>query len=74
MGETRPWVGSGLCMVSFEPEAVMTCCSFVPANCPNTALVMAEDGCIVKLYMKRLDVVAMAAEVWGNGWMVGMVS
>lgn len=31
-GEIFPWVASGLCMVSFEPDAVMICCSFVPAN------------------------------------------
>ncbi len=46
-------------MVSFDPEAVMICCSFVPANCPSTADVIAEGGCIVKLYMNMELVVAM---------------
>lgn len=50
-------------MVSFEPEAVTICCSFVPENCPNTADVIDDGGCIVKLYMNIELVVAMMA-----GW------
>ena len=46
-------------MVSLDPEAVMICCSFVPANCPKTAEVMADGGCTVKLYMNMELVVAM---------------
>ena len=61
-GKTRPTVGSGLWIVSFEPDAVTICCSFVPANCPKIVLVIAEGGCIVKLYKNRFEVVAMIAE------------
>ena len=46
-------------MVRSEPEAVMICCSFVPANCPNIACVIAEGGLMVKAYMNIEDVVAM---------------
>jgi hypothetical protein len=46
-------------MVSFDPEAVTICCSLVPENCPNTAEVIADGGCIVKLYMNIELVVAM---------------
>lgn len=60
-GEILPWVGSGLCMVSFDPEAVTICCSLVPANCPSTADVIADGGCIVKLYMNIELVVAIVA-------------
>lgn len=49
-------------MVSFDPDAVTICCSFVPANCPNTACVIAVGGCIVKLYMNIELVVAMLGE------------
>lgn len=69
-GEILPWMGSGLWMVSFDPEAVMICCSFVPANCPRTAEVMADGGCIVKLYMNIELVAAILAvfEVLGYIW------
>lgn len=46
-------------MVRSEPEAVMICCSFVPANCPNIACVIAEGGLMVKAYINIEDVVAM---------------
>ena len=49
-------------MVSFDPDAVTICCSFVPANCPNTACVIAEGGCMVKLYMNMELVVAMLGD------------
>ncbi len=54
-------------MVSFDPEAVMICCSLVPENCPRTAEVIADGGCIVKLYMNILLVVAMVGGVHGLG-------
>jgi hypothetical protein len=49
-------------MVSFDPDAVTICCSFVPENCPNTACVIAEGGCMVKLYMNMELVVAMLGD------------
>jgi hypothetical protein len=54
-----PWEGSGRCKVRREPEAVTICCSFVPANCPRIAWVMAVGGCTVKLYINIDEVVAM---------------
>ena len=38
------------------------CCSFVPANCPRIAWVMAVGGCTVKLYMNMEEVVAMVLQ------------
>ena len=61
-GDTRPTEESGLWIVSFDPDAVTICCSLVPANCPRIVLVIAEGDCIVKLYMNRFDVVAIAVE------------
>lgn len=55
-----PCVGSGLCMVIREPDAVTICCSFVAANCPSIACVMEVGGCIVREYMNIEDVVAIA--------------
>jgi hypothetical protein len=49
-------------MVSFDPDAVTICCSFVPENCPNIACVIAEGGCMVKLYMNMELVVAMLGD------------
>lgn len=60
-GEILPWFASGLCMVSFDPDAVTICCSLVPENCPRTADVIADGGCIVKLYMNIELVVAIFA-------------
>jgi hypothetical protein len=54
-----PWEGSGRWRVRREPEAVIICCSFVPANCPRIAWVMAVGGWTVKLYMNIDEVVAM---------------
>ena len=71
-GEILPWVASGLWIVSFDPEAVIICCSFVPANCPRTAEVIAEGGCIVKLYMNIELVVAILAS--GQGLESGLLS
>lgn len=51
-------------MVSFDPEAVTICCSLVPENCPRTAEVIDDGGCIVKLYMNIELVVAMVSELW----------
>ena len=66
-------------MVSFDPEAVMICCSFVPENWPSTADVIEEGGWIVKLYMNMELVVAMlgnarpspASLVWDYWYFVG---
>jgi hypothetical protein len=58
-GTILPWLASGLWMVSFEPEAVTICCSFVPENCPNTADVIEEGCCIVRLYTNIELVVAI---------------
>ena len=55
-----PWVGSGRCMVIRGPDAVTICCSFVPANCPRIACVIAVGGCMVREYMNIDEVVAMA--------------
>lgn len=55
-----PWVGSGLWIVKREPEAVTICCSFVPANWPSIACVMAVGGWMVSEYMNMEEVVAMA--------------
>ena len=55
-----PWVGAGRGIVSREPEAVTICCSFVPANWPSMACVMAVGGWMVRLYMNMLEVVAIA--------------
>jgi hypothetical protein len=46
-------------MVSREPEAVTICCSFVPANWPKMACVMAEGGCMVSEYRNMDEVVAI---------------
>lgn len=46
-------------MVMREPWAVTICCSLVPANWPRIACVMADGGCIVRLYINMLEVVAM---------------
>lgn len=46
-------------MVSRDPEAVTICCSFVPANWPKIACVIADGGCIVSEYMNIDDVVAI---------------
>lgn len=54
-----PCVGSGRCNVSRDPEAVTICCSFVPANWPRIACVMADGGCMVREYMNMDEVVAM---------------
>lgn len=54
---TLPIDASGRNKVSREPEAVMICCSFVPANCPRIACVIAADGWRVKAYMNREEVV-----------------
>jgi hypothetical protein len=54
-----PCEGSGRWRVRREPEAVIICCSFVPANCPRIAWVMAVGGWTVKLYMNIDEVVAM---------------
>lgn len=54
-----PCDGSGLWRVRREPDAVTICCSFVPANCPSIAWVMAVGGLMVKLYKNWFDVVAM---------------
>lgn len=61
-GTILPWLASGLWMVSFDPEAVTICCSFVPENCPNTADVIEEGGWIVRLYMNIELVVAMVSD------------
>lgn len=61
-GVTLPWVGSGRWMVSFEPEAVTICCSFVPANWPRMAWVIAVGGWIVREYINICDVVAMLGD------------
>ena len=46
-------------MVIRAPDAVTICCSFVPANCPRIACVVAVGGCIVSEYMNIDEVVAM---------------
>lgn len=46
-------------MVIRDPDAVTICCSFVPANCPSIACVIAVGGCIVREYMNIDEVVAM---------------
>ena len=67
-----PCDGSGRCSVSRDPEAVTICCSFVPANCPRIAWVMAVGGCSIKLYINMDEVVAMVLEggqkVCAVGW------
>lgn len=45
--------------MSRDPEAVIICCSFVPANCPRIVCVMAVGGCTVKLYINMEEVVAI---------------
>ena len=55
-----PCVGSGLCMVIRDPDAVTICCSFVPANCPSIACVIEVGGWMVSEYMNIEEVVAMA--------------
>ena len=50
-------------MVSFDPDAVTICCSFVPANWPRMAWVMADGAWMVSEYINRDEVVAMMA-----GW------
>ena len=57
-----PCVGSGRKIVSREPDAVMICCSFVPANCPSMACVIAVGGCMVRAYMNIEDVAAIMVE------------
>lgn len=42
------------------------CCSFVPANCPRIAWVMAVGGCSVKLYINIDEVVAIVLQVHKN--------
>jgi len=37
----------------------MICCSFVPANCPRMACVVAAGGCMVSWYMNMEEVVAI---------------
>lgn len=54
-----PWAGSGRCKVRRDPDAVMICCSFVPANCPRIDWVIAVGGWTVKLYMNMVEVVAI---------------
>lgn len=58
-----PCDGSGRCKVRRDPDAVMICCSFVPANCPRIACVVAVGGWIVKLYMNMEEVVAIVLVV-----------
>lgn len=47
--------------MSRDPEAVIICCSLVPANWPNIAWVIAVGGWIVREYMNMDEVVAMIA-------------
>ena len=56
-----PWVGSGLWIVSRDPDAVTICCSFVPANWPSIACVIDEEGWMVSEYMNIEDVVAIVS-------------
>ena len=63
MVEILPSCGSGRCIVRREPEAVMICCSLVPANWPKTVCVMAVGGGMESEYMNMDDVVAMMGEV-----------
>jgi hypothetical protein len=58
-----PCDGSGRWSVRREPDAVTICCSFVPANCPSIAWVIAVGGCTVKLYMNIDEVVAMVLQM-----------
>lgn len=51
-----PSIGSGRLRVRREPDAVRICCSFVPANCPRMACVVAEGGCTVRAYMNIEEV------------------
>lgn len=53
-------------MVSLDPDAVMICCSLVPANCPKIACVIAVGGWIVREYMNICDVVAMMGSYVGS--------
>lgn len=61
-----PWAGSGRWRVRRDPEAVTICCSFVPANCPRIAWVIAVGGWTVKLYMNIVEVVAILSVWWGR--------
>lgn len=45
-----------------DPDAVTTCCSLVPANCPRMACVIAVGGWIVREYMNICEVVAMMGD------------
>lgn len=55
-----PWRGSSWRSERRDPEAVMICCSLVPANWPSSACVIAVGGWIVNEYMNMFEVVAMA--------------
>ena len=59
IGVTLPCVASGRWIVSFDPDAVTICCSFVPANWPSIACVTAVGCCIVKEYKNMFEVVAI---------------
>lgn len=64
-GEIRWACASVRCRIRREPEAVMICCSLVPANWPRIAWCTAVGGWMVKEYMNRFEVVAMLEDAVG---------
>jgi hypothetical protein len=54
-----PERGSDRRSVRREPQAVTTCCSFVPEKFPGKAFVMEVGDCIVREYINIEEVVAI---------------